>query len=212
MKTKMLLLSMALLTFVAYGQELSPIKLPAPDKTGGTPLMKALSERKSSRAFAAGDIKPQDLSTLLWAANGINRADGKRTAPSAIDRRDVDIYALFPTGAYIYDPAAHALNPVAKGDFRNAAANGQDFAATAPVVLLLVSDLTKFTAQPNEGTKLTGALDVGIVSQNISLACVSLGLGTVPRGTMNQPELRKALQLKETQYLGLNHPVGYLAK
>lgn len=172
--------------------------------------MKALSERRSSRSFAAGELKPQDLSTLLWAANGINREDGKRTAPSAIDKRDVDIYALLPAGAYVYDPKAHALNPVAKGDFRNAAANGQDFAATAPVVLLLVSDLTRFTATPNEGTKLTGALDVGIVSQNISLACASLGLGTVPRGTMNQAELRKALQLKDTQYLGLNHPVGNL--
>ncbi|MDR2498324.1 MAG: SagB/ThcOx family dehydrogenase [Tannerellaceae bacterium] len=210
MKTRILFLCMALLSLVAYGQDLSPIKLPAPDKAGGMPLMKALTERKSSRAFAASEIKPQDLSTLLWAANGINREDGKRTAPSAMDRRDVDVYALLPAGAYLYDPKAHTLNPVAKGDFRNLAASGQDFAATAPVVLLLVSDLTRFTPTPNDGTKLTGALDVGIVSQNISLACASLGLGTVPRGTMNQTELRKALQLKDTQYLGLNHPVGNL--
>lgn len=208
MKTSFLLLSMVLLATAAYGQDLQTIKLSAPDKKGGTPLMKTLADRKSSREFAAGDIKPQDLSTLLWAANGVNRPDGKRTAASAIDKRDVDIYVIMPAGAYIYDANAHALNPVAKGDFRNFIANGQDFAATAPVSLLLVSDLTKFSPTPNDGTKTIGAIDIGIVSQNISLACVSLGLATVPRATMNQEELKKALKLKENQLLGLNHPVG----
>ncbi|MDR2534232.1 MAG: SagB/ThcOx family dehydrogenase [Tannerellaceae bacterium] len=212
MKTTILLLSMILLSTAAHGQDLQPIKLSAPDKAGGKPLMKALAERKSSREFADGDIKPQDLSTLLWAANGINRPDGKRTAPSAMDRRDVDVYVITPAGAYLYDPADHALNPVAKGDFRNFIASGQDFAATAPVSLLLVSDLTKFSPAPNDGTKITGAIDIGIVSQNISLACASLELATVPRGTMNQAELKKVLNLKDTHLLGLNHPVGLLKK
>ena len=208
----MLFLSACLLVGTLGAQELKVIKLEAPDKAGGIPVFKAFAERKSSREFAAGALKPKDLSTLLWAANGINRADGKRTAASAMDRRDVDVYALLPEGAYIYDAKAHALNPVAAGDFRAAAAGGQDFAKSAPLILVLVSDLTRFNENPDDGTKLTGALDAGIVSQNISLACAGLGLATVPRGTMNQAELRAALKLKSTHYLGLNHPVGYLKK
>jgi SagB-type dehydrogenase family enzyme len=212
MRKKYILFTFIALATMLSAQELKTIKLDAPDKKGGMPVFKAFSERKSTREYAGEKLKPKDLSTLLWAANGINRADGKRTAASALDKRDVDVYVIMQEGTYIYEPKAHSLNPVAQGDFRTAAAGGQDFAKDAPVILLLVSDLTRFNPTPDEGTKLVGALDAGIVSQNISIACAALGLATVPRGTMNQPELRTALKLKDTQYLGLNHPVGYPKK
>jgi SagB-type dehydrogenase family enzyme len=193
-------------------QDLKVIKLDAPDKSGGEPLMKVFNNRKSDREFAPDKLKPGDLSALLWAANGINRADGKRTAPSAINAQDVDVYVLLPEGAYLYDAKAHALNPVAAGDYRAAVAGRQDFVKAAPLCLVLVSDLTRLSKTPDDGTRLMGAVDVGIVCQNINLACAGLGLFTVPRGSMDQEALRKALKLKDTQLLLMNNPVGYPKK
>jgi SagB-type dehydrogenase family enzyme len=194
-------------------QELKVIKLEAPDKTGGTPLMKVFNDRKSDRTFASDNLKPKDLSNLLWATNGINRSDGKRTAPSAINAQDVDVYVILKEGAYLYDAKAHALNPVAAGDYRaSVAGGGQDFVKTAPLSLVLVSDLSRLSKNPDENTKLMGAVDVGIVCQNINLACAGLGLVTVPRGSMDQEALKKALKLKSTQLLLMNNPVGYPKK
>ncbi|MDR1645079.1 MAG: SagB/ThcOx family dehydrogenase [Tannerellaceae bacterium] len=190
-------------------QELKVIKLEAPDKAGGAPLMKVFNNRKSDREFSTAKLRPQDLSTLLWAANGINRPDGKRTAPSAVNAQDVDVYVLFQEGAYLYDAKAHALTPVAAGDYRGDVAGRQESVKAAPVILVLVSDLERLSKTPDEGTQRTAAVDVGIVSQNINLVCAGLGLATVPRGSMDQDALRKALKLKPTQLLLINNPVGY---
>ncbi|MDR2389086.1 MAG: SagB/ThcOx family dehydrogenase [Tannerellaceae bacterium] len=206
------LLSLFLCIGIANAQELKVIKLDAPDKTGGSPLMKALSERKSERNFAADKLKPKDLSTLLWAANGVNRSDGKRTAPSAMNAQDVDVYVILPEGAFLYDAKAHALNPVAAGDYRAAVAGGQEFVKTAPVSLVLVSDLTKLSKTPDENTRLMAAVDAGIVSQNINIACASLGLATVPRASMDKEALKKALKLTDAHLILMNSPVGYPKK
>jgi SagB-type dehydrogenase family enzyme len=203
-------------TFLMAGmlnaQELKVIKLDAPDKAGGVPVMKVFNSRKSDREFAPGKLKAKDLSNLLWAANGVNRTDGKRTAPSAVNAQDVDVYVILEEGAYLYDAKAHALNPVAVGDYRGAVAGGQDFVKTAPLCLVLVSDLTRLSKTPDESTRLTGAVDVGIVSQNINLACAGLGLATVPRGSMDKAALQKALKLKDTHLILINNPVGYPKK
>ncbi|GHT36002.1 dehydrogenase [Bacteroidia bacterium] len=213
MRNLILYLGVFLFAGLMNAQELKVIKLDAPDKTGGKPVLKVIADRKSDREFATDKLKSKDLSTLLWAANGINRADGKRTAPSANNAQDVDIYVILEEGAYLYDPKEHALNPIAAGDYRAAVAGGgQAFVKDAPVSLVLVSDLTRLSKEPNEGTKLTGAVDVGIVSQNINIAAAGLGLYTVPRGSMNKDELKKVLKLKDTHYIGLNNPVGYPKK
>jgi len=208
----MLLISLALCAGMLQAQDLKVIKLDAPTKTGGKPVFEVINSRQSVREFAPDKLKPKDLSTLLWAANGINRTDGKRTAPSANNAQDVDIYVLMAEGAYLYDAKAHALNPVAAGDFRPAVAGGQDFVKAAPVCLVLVSDLTRLNKTPDDNTKMTGGVDIGFVSQNINIACAALGLVTVPRGSMNQAELRTALKLKATQHIGINNPVGYPKK
>ncbi len=192
-------------------QELKIIKLNAPDKSRGTTIMKAFSDRQSEREFAPENLKPQDLSDLLWAANGINRADGKRTAPSCRNFQDVEVYVVLPDGAYLYDAKAHALNPVAAGDYRNAVAGGQDFVKTAPVSIVLVADLTKY-GDTSESSKLMAAVDVGLVCENINIACAGLGLATVPRGTMDQAMLKKVLNLPDNHLLLMNNPVGYPKK
>jgi SagB-type dehydrogenase family enzyme len=194
-------------------QELRTIKLDAPDRSGGEQLMKVFSNRKSDREFAPDKLKPQDLSNLLWAANGVNRADGKRTAPTAVNAQDVDLYAILPEGAYLYNAKEHALIPVATGDLRAAVAGGgQDFVKAAPLCLVIVSDLTRLSKNPDENTRLMGAVDVGIVCQNINIACAGLGLATVPRGSMDKEALTKALKLTSGNLVLMNNPVGYPKK
>ena len=204
-------LFISILMFCAFciqAQELSVIKLNAPDKTRGSAIMKAFNDRQSIREYSAESLKPQDLSDVLWAANGVNRPNGNRTAPSCRNFQDVEVYVVLPEGAYLYDAKEHALNPLTAGDFRAAVASGQDFAKTAPLSIVLVADMTKY-GNMSENSKLMAAIDVGIVSQNISVACAGLGLATVPRGTMDQATLKTALQLKDNHLLLLNHPVGY---
>ena len=151
-----------------------------------------------------------DLSDLLWAANGINRSDsGKRTAPSALNKQDVDVYVILPEGSYVYDAKNHQLNLVSEGDHRDAVAGGQTFVKAAPVSLVLVSDVSLFGDAQKPQNQVVGAMDVGIVSQNISLFCANAKLATVPRGSMDATQLKKVLKLKDSQIPMLNHPVGY---
>jgi SagB-type dehydrogenase family enzyme len=195
-----------------YAQELSVIKLNKPDKTRGPATMKAFSDRHSDREFSARELSLQDLSDLLWAANGVNREDGKRTAPSAMNRQEIDVYAIRADGAYLYDAPSHTLQPVAKGDYRAAIAGQQEFAKSAPLCLLTVVNLEKLGDPAAEQTKLMGAVDAGIVTQNINLFCAAAGLSTVPRASMDQAELRKALKLSSSQLPLMNNPVGYPKK
>ena len=164
-----------LLVVTMYAQDLKAIKLSSPDKNRGSSIMKALSDRHSDREYAAKELSLQDLSDLLWAANGINRPDGKRTAPSALNKQDIDIYVIMKEGAYLYDAKANSLQPIAKGDHRAAVAGSQDFVKSAPVSLVLVSDLSRF-GNIADHTKLMAAVDAGIVCQNINIFCAATGL------------------------------------
>lgn len=185
------------------------IKLNAPDKTKGLPVMQALEQRKSDREFSAEKLSIQELSDLLWAANGINRPEsGKRTAPSAMNRQDIDVYVCLPEGAYRYDARKHELVLVSEEDLRPAVAGGQAFVTKAPVSLVLVSDMAKFSGD-EQHRLLMGAMDAGIVSQNVAVFCAGTGLATVPRMSMNQDKLRTGLMLTKDQRPMLNLPVGH---
>ena len=98
--------------FCSYCSAQEPIRLPKPDTTGGKPLMQSLKERKTSRSFAKEKLSPQILSNLLWAAFGINRPDGHRTAPSAMNWQEMDIYVVMEDGVFLYDAASHSLKSV----------------------------------------------------------------------------------------------------
>ncbi|MDR1341085.1 MAG: nitroreductase family protein [Prevotellaceae bacterium] len=200
------------LAITVNAQDLKPIKLNAPNKERGVSIMKALDMRHSEREFSREKLSLQDLSDLLWAANGINRPDGRRTAATARNNQDIDVYAIMEDGAYIYDAKAHELKPVAKGDHRPLIADTQTSVADAPVSLLIVSELSRFTGTDVESRKHWGALDAGIVSQNIMLFASGCGFATVPRAYMKKDELRKVLKLSETQEPMLNNPVGYPKK
>jgi nitroreductase len=225
-----LLLGLAL--SFAPAQELKTIKLSDPNKTRGLPVMEALAKRASVREWSDKDLSLQDLSDLLWAGNGVNRPDGRRTAPSAMNAQDVDIYVFLKGGAYKYDAAAHSLLPIVAGDYRLTvtpprmpgakppAKPGEKPEAkpesrpgppptAAPVLLILVTDIGKFRMGETEMKLRVGALDVGIVSENIGVFCAGTGLATRPRGSMDTAKIKELLKLTETQYPLLNHPVGY---
>lgn len=191
-------------------QNLAEIPLNQPDRSRGSNVMKAFDNRHSDREFSTKALSKQDLSDLLWAANGVNRpADGKRTAPSALNKQDIDVYVFTAEGVYLYDATKHLLKPVVAGDHRSAVGGRQDFVKTAPVCLVYVSDLSRFGMENNEQLRLTAAMDAGIVSQNVNIFCAGVGLATVPRSSMDTAALKKLLKLSDTQLPLMNNPVGY---
>ena len=129
-------------------QELKPIQLPPPQTEIGKPLMQALKLRQTSRAFASKPLPLQELSNLLWAADGINRPDsGKRTAPSAMNWQEVDVYVALPDALYLYEAKTHTLTPVVAKDLREAT-GAQSFVKDAPVNLVYVADSTTPASLP----------------------------------------------------------------
>ena len=169
-----------------------PIRLNSPTPKRGVPIMEALEKRQSTRKFADRPLSLQDMSDMLWAANGINRPDGRRTAPSAMNNQGVRVYICLPHGCYTYDPHKQAMIPVSNQDARPD--------KNAPAVLILVAD------QPGTWS----SINVGIVSQNISLFCSGVGIATYPRGFMDKNQLKQTLQLANEQTPLLCHPVGYM--
>jgi len=208
MKKHAIVAAALLCAAMSYGQGLKPIQLKKPDMARKATVMEALSKRASVREYSDKKLSEQDLSDLLWAGNGVNRPDGKRTAPSAMGVQDVDIYVLTAEGAYLYNAQKSVLEPVAAGDFRAQIAS-QAFVATAPVNLMLVSDLSKFTRGDDASRERMAAVDVGTVSQNIAIFCAAAGLATVPRAMIDTDKIGPLLKLKPTQKIILNHPVGY---
>lgn len=185
------------------------IKLPPPEMEGGKSLMQALQARSSSREFSEQPLPLQLLSNLLWAAAGINRQDsGKRTAPSARDWREIEVYVLLPEGAYRYEPQEHALQRVVGEDIR-ALSGEQDFAATAQLNLVYVADLARMADAGAERQALYSATDTGYIVQNVYLFCASADLATVARGSVNRNALGAALHLGEQQRVILAQSVGY---
>ena len=171
-------------------------------------VMEALSKRKSVRSFTNRELTDEQLSLLLWAADGVNREDGRLTAPTAMNRQDIQLFVCRKDGAFLYDAKAHALNRVSNEDLRPAIAGAsQAFVKEAPVCLVIVSDLRKFGNNSNGDF---GRIDAGYVSQNIYLAATAMGLGTVARAMMERERVIRGLGLVEQQLLLLNHPVGYV--
>ncbi len=205
------LIIMAIITTASWtaAADLNDIILPSPRMEGGMPLMQALKQRHTSRDFSTTPLPPQVMSDLLWAACGINRADsGKRTAPSARNWQEVDVYAVTKDGAYRYDAKANSLRMVAKGDLRELTGK-QAFAATAPLNLVYVADLERMKGASPEAQSRYSGTDVGFISQNVYLFCTSEGLATVVRGYVDRDPLAKALNLPEHQKIILCQTVGY---
>ncbi|MFO7723338.1 MAG: SagB/ThcOx family dehydrogenase [Bacteroidales bacterium] len=210
MKKFYLLIYMVLAALFLQGQT---IMLDSVDFSQGKTVMGALQVRASATGFDTTMITSQELSALLWAANGINRPEsGKRTAASAVNAQDIDLYVCLKQGIYRYNHKNHSLEPVVSGDHRGLIASRQAWTADAPVFVIMVSDISRFN-HGNDSTKLIrAAMDAGIVSQNISLYCAAVGLETRIRAVMETQNLHTLMGLKPSQHLMLNNPVGYRKK
>ncbi len=183
---------------------LKAIDLPKPQMQGGKPLMDVLKSRKSSREFSTDKLSSQTLSNLLWAAFGVNRPDGKRTAPTAHNWREIDVYVALADGTYIYNAEANRLDPAAAQDLRPLAGT-QSFVGTAPLNLIYVADTKKTGQIPLEYS----AAAAGFIGQNVYLFCASEGLASVFRASFNGPELSKALKLRPEQKVLFSQTVGF---
>ena len=192
----------------AFSALATDIRLPAPAKTGGMPVVQAIAERKTSRAFSDRELPPATLSTLLWVADGISRPDGRRTIPTGHNVQDIDVYVILRTGAYRYDEKAHALVQVNEGDFRRIAGK-QPFAQTAPVNLYFVQDVARAKRTDAMSQLRFGGIHTGAALQNVYLYCTSEGLATVAREQNDYAELSKVFKLSPTQRIILAQSVGY---
>lgn len=197
---------------LALADELAPIHLPKPTMEGGKPLMEALKDRHSSREFSEQKLSAQVLSNLLWAAFGINRPEqGKRTAPSASNRQEIDIYVATAEGLFLFDAKGHLLKPVLAEDIRGET-GFQPFVKTAAVNLVYVADYSKMGDGREEDKLFYSGANTGVIAQNVYLFCASEGLGTVIRGLVNRPSLAKVMGLREDQKITLAQSVGYPEK
>ncbi|MDM7926715.1 MAG: nitroreductase family protein [bacterium] len=218
------------------GQDLTFLTLPPPARTGGMPLMEALDKRQTIRAISGQKLETQTLSNLLWAAFGVNRDKGPRgkagrTAPSAMNLQEIEIYVAMPEGVYLYEPVPHSLKPVVAKDVRSLA-NRRPEAAKAPVMLIYVIDTEKKPGPPpgappqqqgsapqgtpqgpppqgppSGGIPGFGEVDTGFIGQNVYLFCASEGLAAWFHGT-NKEGLAEALNLPDTKKVLWAQTVG----
>ncbi len=183
-------------------------KLPAPDTSGGKPLMQVLSERHSARMFRTDPISEQMLSDLLWAGFGENRPGGRRTAPTANNAQDIEIYVAKADGLWLYDAHDNSLVLVNTLDGRLILAERQSFAAAAPLGLIYVVDKDK--SQGEGYSPMNPYMHVGSIYQNVALYCTSAGLGDVVRSSFDYQVMGKALKLPDTKYIVVTQTIGFV--
>lgn len=192
----------------ARGDAAHAIALIPPYKHGGLPLMEALAQRHSSRDFAPDALPLPLLSGLLWAAYGQNRPDGGRTAPSALNNQEIDVFAALPTGAYRYDATAHDLQLVAQSDLRRVTGY-QDFVDAAPMDLIYVADHRRMAMVPVAQREAYAYAAAGAIAQNVYLYAAGNGLATVIRAWIDRDAIAEALGLTHDQQVLLSQTVGY---
>jgi len=196
---------------ITLAEEPKPIQLLTPQPGSGSSLMQLLWKRKSSREFSPRPLPIEVLSNLLWAGFGINRPDGRRTAPTASNKQEIDIYVAAANGVYLYDAKANLLKPVLAEDIR-AMTGRQSYVKDAAVNLIYVADFSKMGDGTNEEKILLSAAATGLISENVYLYCASEGLATVVRANIEKPALASVMKLRPDQKITLAQSVGYPKK
>ena len=204
--------SLFICTNLILSQEIKTTQLLKPQVDGGKPLMQVLKDRKSSREFSPEKLPLQVLSNLLWAASGVNRPEsGRRTAPTAANWQEIDIYVATADGLYLYDAKPHLLKTILGEDIR-ALTGRQPFVKDAALNLIYVADFSRIGRGTNEEKEFFSAADTGFIAQNVYLFCASEGLATVVRANIDRPTLGKTMKLGPDQRITLSQTVGYPKK
>ncbi len=185
-------------------------RLPAPRPDIGKPLMQALKLRKSTREYSDRPLSDQVLSELLWAAFGINRPSGDRTAPYWRHIMVIDVYVAMADGVWLYEPKRHALLRHLPTDIR-ADTGTQDFVGHAPLNLVYVAHGERMQDISPTDRRLYASVDTGFIGQNVYLYCASEGLASVFRGAVDYKNLDRLMQLGPEQFVTFAQTVGYAA-
>ena len=193
---------------VRIAQQVERIELPVPRSDGGMALTQALKNRRSTREYSDRPLPMQVLSDLLWAAFGVNRPSGDRTAPYCRHVMVMDIYLAMADGVWLYEPIAHALLPRSTNDIR-AQTGLQDFCASAPLNLVYVVHGERMEDFTDEERRLYGSVDAGFIGQNVYLFCASEGLATIFRGSIDGSTLARTLHLSKQEFVTFAQTVGY---
>lgn len=192
----------------SIGDAVAAIELPPPDLSGGASLLEALGKRRSSRDYRSEALSLPMLSTLLWAANGVNRTDGGRTAPSALGAREIDIVVALPSGAYRFDPDSHSLQLVCAQDVRRVTGY-QDFVDEAALDLVYLADHARMKQVPVAQRTSFSSVAAGAIAQNVYLFAASVGLATVLRAWIDREAIARALGLSHDHEVLLSQTVGF---
>ena len=184
------------------------LELPPPRIDGGKPLIQTLRLRRSIREYSDRPLPVQVLSDLLWAAFGINRPSGDRTAPYWRHIMVIDVYAAMADGVWLYEPKRHVLLPHSRADIR-AQTGLQDFVAGAPLNLVYVAHGERMQDISANERRLYASVDTGFIGQNVYLFCASEGLATVFRGAVDYEKLNRTMQFDTDQFVTFAQTVGY---
>jgi nitroreductase len=203
---------------------MDPIVLPEPMKSGGKPLLEALRLRRTHRTIGSREIPLQVLSNLLWAAFGVNREKAflnklGRTAPSASNSQEIDLYVALKNGLYLYEAIPHQLAPISGGDFSMMSGQGGASKLTkhTPVNIFYVVDLSRYDLGPDQPDPSIGDpevqksyyyTDTGFIAQNINLFAASEGLATWFHNC-DKERIRAEFKLRPTQRILFAQTVGY---
>lgn len=211
MKTHRLFAGLSIALMAVSFVSAQDIALPKPETTGGMPLMEALQKRASGRKFSDRQLTSQELSNLLWAAWGVNREDGRRTAPSARNIQEITLYVSTSDGVFEYDAPGNVLKQVMKEDIRGLTGS-QPLAGKAPVNIIMIADKSKITwSAPGNELVDYPSVDSGFIGQNIYLFCAANGMSTVFRGLVDRKALGAKLNLSEHKFVTFVQSVGFPA-
>lgn len=189
---KFLLTAALFITFQASANA-ETLNLPQPDKTGGIPLMEAISKRQSVREFSAKEIDTQTLSDILYAAWGVSH-DGKRTIPTALNKQDLQVFVFYKNAIWKYDGIK--IDLISETNLTPALAL-QDYVKDAPLTLIYTGSDTKYSP-----------MNAAAAYQNVGLYCASRGLNNVVRGYINRDEIAKALKLPANEII-VSQTIGW---
>ena len=196
-----LMILFGLITPITSGNA-KEINLPARPSKSNIDIVTALEQRRTTREYSPAKLSLEDLSAILWAANGVNRPDGKRTAPSAHGRQYIYIYVAGDNGVYLYDAPGHKLIEVTGQNVKDRLAR-QGHVAASSHVLVLVADLSKVPGSAGDTQLYWAHSTAGTIAENVHLMAAARGVGTGIVAGIKADDIRAALNLEKMPRLSM---------
>ncbi len=183
--------------FMATSALAAEIKLPSPEKTNTTTLIQALENRHSDREFSDQVVDTQTLSNLLWAAYGVNRADDKRTIPTALNKKDLNVYVFNKDGIWLYDATKNSLIQQSAENYLKLF-QLQDYMEPVSTVLVYTGSNEDYAA-----------MHAGSAYQNVELYIAANNMASVVRGYFEREKVREVLKLPNGQRVIISQAIGW---